>query len=211
MIWLVAILLVPIIPAAILFAFLPKGRSTGSVHGKLEGFHFKFGGAFAGYIFVLVFATRFLLPGVWDFVASNQTWDVIGYIDKNDPKFNPKMVHLIVDPPGAPVDLSGKFIISFKPPTGKLEDLPCIQVEVPAEDGYGHVTANLLRQGDAIPVGQSAFQALTKTIPVVIDFKRRRIYLTAPISLDKLTNYTPDAPSSNKSLVLGGYGTGGTR
>src|SRR6266446_5243211 len=58
---LAVILLLPILPAYLLFKTLP---STGDVEGKLfRGLEIKLGGAFAGYIVVILIVFHY--PGVW--------------------------------------------------------------------------------------------------------------------------------------------------
>jgi hypothetical protein len=76
------IVLVPIVPAYLLFKILP---STGNVNGTLKGMEIKLGGAFAGY-FALVFLIISELPKIKEVVnpASAQVWDVVGQIvDEN--------------------------------------------------------------------------------------------------------------------------------
>jgi hypothetical protein len=188
---LLSVLLLPIIPAAMLFALIPKGGSNGFISGKIDGHQYKFGGAFAGYIAVLIFTTKFLLPQVWVH-ATDQAWEIRGSVDKNDPTFDPKKIHFIVDPPGSPANAAGEFIVTFKPAGGILTDLPCLQLEMPDGSGVGHVTA-ILQAGEQ----NLAPTMLAKVVPVEVDTQLHRIRLKQTIPLDRLpAGYEPVAATT---------------
>lgn len=72
------IVLLPIIPAALLFLVLPTKRdqSTGQVTGKLYGLEIKVGGAFAGYLIVLWVVLN--KHEIWDPKPSLEPWQVVG-------------------------------------------------------------------------------------------------------------------------------------
>ena len=74
------ILIVPILPAYLMFKVLP---GTGNVHGKLRGLEIKLGGAFAGY-FALVLLVVSELPKIKAALASppptTQVWEVEGQV-----------------------------------------------------------------------------------------------------------------------------------
>jgi hypothetical protein len=79
-IYLAIIVLLPIIPAFILFKYLP---STGNVEGPLKGLTIKFAGSFAGYfaVFILLYLKIPLLPSPRE---EYTVWTVNGKI--NTPK-----------------------------------------------------------------------------------------------------------------------------
>ncbi len=93
------VVLLPIIPALILFKALPTSR--GSVDGKLQGLEIKLSGAFAGYfaVVLLVIAnSKALLPPV---PQGYQVWKVTGQV---------------VDETGQPIDPLGTDSISIVDP-----------------------------------------------------------------------------------------------
>ena len=74
----VAVLL-PIVPALLLFKALP---SQGAIKGPLKGLQIKFGGAFAGYLVILLLILRFMPKDS----SHYHTWTVMGRIDyRHDP------------------------------------------------------------------------------------------------------------------------------
>ena len=67
-----AIVLLPLVPAYILFKFLP---SKGQFSGPFQKFSVKFGGAFAGYLFVFLAVIISIRPKD---VNHYHTWTVMG-------------------------------------------------------------------------------------------------------------------------------------
>src|SRR5437588_3261868 len=69
------IILLPVVPAMLLFAVLP---STGELSGPFKGMHIKLGGAFAGY-----FAVVLLVLGshsLWAPPPAYQVWELSGRV-----------------------------------------------------------------------------------------------------------------------------------
>lgn len=82
---LAAVILLPLIPAFIIFKLLP---ASADVSGPLQGFEIKLGGAFGAY-FALVVLVLFTKNGIWDPAPppppppAYQVWTVSGTIDDN--------------------------------------------------------------------------------------------------------------------------------
>lgn len=75
---LAAVILLPMLPAYVLFKALP---STGNVDGKLQGMEIKLGGAFGGYFAVLI-----LIFAQWGKIVpppppTSQAWEVDGQLN----------------------------------------------------------------------------------------------------------------------------------
>jgi hypothetical protein len=74
-VYMLLILLIPIIPAFILFRFLP---SSANVKGPLKGLDIKLGGAFGGYIVAVILSWRValsLLTPTW-----SDNWNVVAHV-----------------------------------------------------------------------------------------------------------------------------------
>lgn len=137
------IVLVPIVPAYLLFKVLP---STANVKGTFKGMEIKLGGAFAGY-FALVFLIISELPRIKDVVnpASAQVWAVEGQLvdEKGEgiPLLNPadiKFEPRILDLPG-----DGWFTATFAAPlsrTAKEFEFPRLRL---GHQGYKDTNVDL--------------------------------------------------------------------
>ena len=189
------LLLVPIIPAAILFYFLPKGKSEGSLRGKFEGFHFKFGGAFAGYIFLLLFESKILLPEISQ-QEIGQLWEITGTVDKKDAHFDPSNFRFLVTPPGTGVNPDGRFSIPMKIDVNK--ELPSVTIE---SSKYGTAIITLVKEGTQPPSVSNS-----QVLYVEVDKSQKKIKLKQPISLEVLPS---EYQMANKTLKAehGTYGS----
>jgi hypothetical protein len=104
------VILLPIIPAFILFKALP---ASGSVDGKLQGLEIKLSGAFAGYfaVVLLIVANHTVLMPV-----QYQVWTVTGQVqDENGQYIDPLAyanIALEPNPPLTPIS-PGKFALTF--------------------------------------------------------------------------------------------------
>jgi hypothetical protein len=121
----VAILL-PLIPAYLLFRLLP---SEGSVEGPWHGLKIKLGGAFAAYFLLVVTVLAFsrMLP-------QYEVWTVQGEIRLADgEQFHPQMVSFSVDPPGSTPKPNGFFSLELlaKPNNAGDPELPWLIVDHP--------------------------------------------------------------------------------
>lgn len=111
------VLLLPLIPAFILFKLLP---STAVVGGPLQGLRIDLSGAFGAYfaLVVLIFSTK---NSVWDPVPTYQVWTVTG---------------TVTDSNGAPVAPLGAGDVSLLPPT-LTESNGWFTIDVPVRPGQG--------------------------------------------------------------------------
>lgn len=104
------IVILPIIPAFILFKWLPPERTIAS--GPFKGLNLKLTGSFAGYFVVLLFISGFF----WVY-SSQKTeydlWSVSGYIEteQEQGKSINTAILISVQPPPQRVDPDGYFII----------------------------------------------------------------------------------------------------
>jgi hypothetical protein len=113
--YLLLIILVPLLPAFILFRYLPE--STAEVSGPLKGFNLKLSGAFAGYFVAALLSWQVvasLLQPVWF-----DNWTLNGKVILNDPAghASPVGTLVMVKGPASDVDLSGALNIQQIPIT----------------------------------------------------------------------------------------------
>src|SRR4029077_6269123 len=101
-------ILLPIVPAYVLFKFLPK--SDAKVTGPFSGLKIKLGGAFAGYFLLLIVLMNSPRPKV------DEVWTVKGMI-KNEP--------------GAPIAKSEELIVSIEPPFVAMQSDDSFQTKIP--------------------------------------------------------------------------------
>ncbi len=104
---LTVIVVLPIIPAFILYKFLP---SKASAKGPFKGLNIQLKGAFAGYFIVLLFIGGFFLM----FSAREATYDfgtVTGYLKLDQGQFDEKDIIITVTPPMQTILPNGKFTI----------------------------------------------------------------------------------------------------
>jgi hypothetical protein len=106
------LILLPIVPAYLLFKALP---SNAQVNGPWQGLQIKLGGAFAGYCFVLIILLHF--HNLW---SPYEVWELHGVVvDENGlplEKMDPNTV--VTRPPIVQAPGSGKFSIMFNTSTG---------------------------------------------------------------------------------------------
>jgi hypothetical protein len=84
-IYLLIVILVPIIPAYLLFKKLKSSAEASGPISPIKEFSVKFGGAFAGYfpIFLLLY---FKLPNTFEEIKQSQPWEITGTIKDADTK-----------------------------------------------------------------------------------------------------------------------------
>ena len=103
------VILLPIIPAFILFKALP---ATGSVGGKLQGLEIKLSGAFAGYfavVLLIIMNHAVLMP------VQYQPWTVTGQVQDEDGQYVDPLAYANIwfEPnPLTPIS-PGKFSLTF--------------------------------------------------------------------------------------------------
>lgn len=150
---LVLVLILPLIPAYILFKTLPGGAF---VSGPLKGFDINLSGAFAGY-FALVLLNFCTLP-LWrpSEKPLQEDWTVTGTVeyDKGNTENLSSQTRLLLIPPRPSVTRDGDYIVSFKLPAGiSKRDLPNLVIDLP---GYKMVQIPL--SGEAAPYQQQAYR-----------------------------------------------------
>lgn len=150
---LVLVLILPLIPAYILFKTLPGGAF---VNGPLKGFDINLSGAFAGY-FALVLLTFCTMP-LWKPSAKplQEDWTVTGTVeyDKGDSESLSSQTRLLLIPPRPSVSRDGAFVVSFKLPAGiQDKDLPNLVIDLP---GYKMVQIPL--SGETAPYQQQTYK-----------------------------------------------------
>ena len=94
LIYIIAWFILPLIPAFILFKFLPstgKVESKGKGGGPLKGMGLKFGGAFAEYLVLFLVSYNVMderMKKKEDLKDSKEVWTIKGGIESSDNKFN---------------------------------------------------------------------------------------------------------------------------
>jgi hypothetical protein len=174
---LAGVILLPLIPAFIIFKLLP---ASADVSGPLQGFEIKLGGAFGAY-FALVVLILFTKNAIWDPPPPvYQVWTVTGTINDNGgSSISPLGEGDISLLPPSLSEQSGWFTIDIpvKPGQGGVADYPTLSISHP---GYQSVYVNL-NPASAPPTGVR-FDAAAHTVNVT------------GLRLQPLPAYTPAAP-----------------
>lgn len=165
-----AAVLLPMIPAVVLFKFLP---ASGEVSGPLKGLRVKFGGAFAAYLIIFLF----LWEGRPADLHHYHYWTVKGIVqttharEETDPSLRDVICRIV--PPRFEVENDGSFSFDVAMPEDESGNpqFPDLQINLP---DYAGATIHLNDQN----VGYGSIAVAQK-----IDAKRRTIHLTSPIVL----------------------------
>src|SRR5689334_10019028 len=125
----VVLIIIPIVPAYVLFRALP---SSANVTGPLQGLELKLGGAFAGYFALLVF-TFIQLPRVRQFAVPemHQVWTVQGNLlddQGNGVLVGPCEVHFLPETYGATAGGWFKTTFITNPAEGNRPDFPHLSI-----------------------------------------------------------------------------------
>jgi hypothetical protein len=112
--YLLLIILMPLLPAFVLFRYLPESSKT-EVDGPFHGFSLKLGGAFAGYFVAALLSWQVaasLLRPIWF-----DNWTLNGQVVLNDLNghASPAGTLVMVKGPASDVDLSGALSIKQIP------------------------------------------------------------------------------------------------
>jgi hypothetical protein len=141
LIFITALVILPLIPAVVLFKVLP---STGEVSGPFKGLNVKFGGAFAAYLILFVCLLQ-IRPR--DFNHSH-VWEVDGDIafqrPQADPRPNTNEIRVRVTPPDLVVHGNGsggsfRFDVPIPEKNGE-PDFPHLSLDLP---GYEPISLSL--------------------------------------------------------------------
>jgi hypothetical protein len=187
---LAAIILLPAIPAFVLFKALP---SEADVEGPWKGLKIKLGGAFAGYfaVVVVILSTH----NVWDPPTPFQTWQVSGNI--TDSQGNPiegpfTSDDILLTPPSIQPTGGGYFNVTFSTvpgPTGAAS-FPKLYISypgyetVPVDLDPADAKANSQVQGNQVQVNQAQVNQDQHTITV------------PPIHMQALPPYDPTSANT---------------
>jgi hypothetical protein len=185
LIYFVALILVPIIPAFVLFKFLP---STAVASGPFQGLKINVGGGFGGYFLILLISYPFIVSLTNS--VSAQKWTIVGTISSHGPQ---EVDEITVHPPVSNPDSgSGTFHLElyipnvadevFKYPSivvrrTNLETNSYSEVSVSLDptlssDGYKETDYKITRTGQTINIGTpidfqpQAFAVTTPPAPV---------------------------------------------
>jgi hypothetical protein len=193
---LAVIVLLPIVPAYLLFKFLP---SRGDVSGLLQGLELKLGGAFAGY-FALVVLILFQMPRLKDTLQDTrpEIWEVEGQLtDENGNAIQPlSPADIQLEPQNLNFKPNGEFRATFATtvrPDGIGFEFPKIYV---SHKDYGTVTISL-----GPPETADVFQKQR-------DQAHHHISLN-PVKLTKPPSYSPSGQPPIK-LSTPPYSSGGS-
>jgi len=178
--------LLPIVPAFLLFKYLP---STGDASGTWQGNSFKFGGAFAGYLVVMVTMFHYR-PAEY---AHFHTWTVTGALafqkPASDPEPNINDIYVRVIPPRLSVLNQGMFSweIPVTEADGRLQ-FPDLQLDL---RDY---------RGMTVPLGPDRSYGST---PIVAEYDHaaRRIIIKQPITMTSLHQGTAYVPTRAEVAV----------
>ena len=179
----VAAIVLPMVPAFVLFKFLP---ASSEVSGLLQGMQVKFGGAFAGYL--VLFLT--LWYGKPVDTHHYHYWTVKGMVqadragDENAPSLRDVVCRIV--PPRFEVENDGSFAFEIAMPEDDqgATVFPDLQINLP---NYAGATVHLNdgKQGyGSVAVKQD------------VDTKRRIITLGSPIVLSSVRTQTPYVPAT---------------
>jgi hypothetical protein len=160
-----AIVLLPIIPAYLLFKLLP---SSADVSGPFHGYKVALGGSFAGYVVVLMFIATYYAKTLHG--PTYRTWTVHGRV--RFPVGERAVVRGDLGPPLVQQDLANGF--SFSIPVAEGSDVPDLVLHA---EGYPPMTIPLFE--DAAP-GEPDFKKK-------VDTKKGTIRFTQPIVFEKPT------------------------
>lgn len=170
------ILLVPIVPAFVLFKFLPN---TADLSGPLKGLNVKISGAFAGYVVGVLLSwqiTTSLLEPVW---ADN--WTIHGHVlfdDAPSSHHSPSEVVVITRPPLADIDPNTGELEMTVPIARSHNGVVDVERVVFTFNGYEPITVPL-------DLDQKHLSTYGPNYQVTFDAKRHQIQIGKPIVLTK--------------------------
>jgi len=175
-VFMLLILLLPLLPAFILFRFLP---GSADVEGPFKGLTIKLGGAFAGYIVAVLLSwqvAKSLLAPTW-----SDNWTVVAQVKLDgSPTGGPNVSDslVLVHPPTPDLDSEGRLQMMVAIPrvhSGAI-DIPRLIV---ACEGYE--TANVPLDPDSMHLGAYG----GKDYQVAFNSKKHQIIVRQPIVLVK--------------------------
>lgn len=192
LIYIIAWFILPLIPAFILFKFLP---STGKVEGPLKGLALKFGGAFAGYLVLFLVSYNVMNDRMKKKEDTKEVWTIKGNITSLDNKFTAQE-----QKPAFKIDPQGQSI------RNKTFDIQVIALA----DGKGYLTfpkvdlISLNYQSEPLP--ELDFNKTKENIDtsnyVIESFDSKIIRLKKPVVLKSLFQVIPVSPHNEEIVTV---------
>lgn len=189
LIWIFTAILLPIIPAVILYTTLP---SKADVSGPFHGLQIKLGGAFAGYFLLVLVIFFWPRPK-----AAYEVWTLKGYIQDDDGLTLPQdNVNLNIQPPSVEYLPDGSFEMDVLVKHGQSgqEKFPKLLVERKPLQPFGNATIYL----------DSSAQLVGKKYSITVNERLREIAITEPIKMKKISEkpYAPPPGPTPQATVL---------
>jgi hypothetical protein len=156
--YIAVVVLVPLIPAFLLYKFLPSGRTE--VGGPFKGLDIKLSGAFAGYFLVVLIVTSLLVfllkakpvvanpvcptPPATQYVVYTVTGKVELEREPDSVKIDPKQLDFSIQPPERVVNPDGSFSLKIPVRPDQIGELEFPYLIVGHKDeSYSQVTIHL--------------------------------------------------------------------
>lgn len=191
LIWICTMILLPIIPAYILYKTLPAKTA---VSGPFQGLRIDLSGAFAGYFLLVIVIVTFGRPVKAD--LTYEVWTVKGKIEDEDGGVLPRdKINLNLQPRSVEYLDDGAFemdILVRRGQSGQVK-FPTLLVERQPAQAFGNETVHL----------DSSMEKLGKKYARDINKESREITITDPIKLKKLAEkpYAPPAAAPNPTVL----------
>jgi hypothetical protein len=154
--------LLPLVPAILLFKFLPGGNTE--VDGLLAGLKVKLGGAFGGYVALTVFLATFYAQSLKPASSSMETWTVVGAVQPTRSPIKCKLV--------PPLEIDDGNTFEWHIPVPKGAALPKVAFSA---DGY---------EGDTLHLAPEP-RPFNDRYPVEVDAAKHIVKVKKPIVLQK--------------------------
>jgi hypothetical protein len=179
LVYVLVVILVPLLPTFVLFRALP---SRAALKGPFRGWKVNFGGAFAGYVFVLVFITYSFRSSISE--RPYRKWVVKGAVSfmPSDGSANANDITCYIRPPQLVVDQGNNSFTFEVPVRDDDNDDPEFPQLVFLTRDHKTQTAYILNPGQK-PIGVIDYGAK-------IDSKHRLVTFTKPVLLER-TNQDP--------------------
>lgn len=155
--------LLPLVPAMLLFKFLPGGNTE--VEGPLAGLRVKLGGAFGGYVALTAFLATFYATSLKPASSPLETWTVVGAVQPTQSPIKCKLV--------PPLEIDDGNTFEWHIPVPKGTALPKVAF---AADGY---------EGDTLHLAPEP-RPFNDRYPVEVDAAKHIVKVKKPIVLQKL-------------------------
>jgi hypothetical protein len=183
LIWIFTAILLPLIPALLLFMLLP--RSKAEVSGPFRGLQIKLGGAVGAYfllVLVISFGPRPSFPPPYE------VWTIKGYIqDENGTYLPPDKINMEIQPRSVEYLNDGSFemdVLVKRGQSGRVK-FPALMVNWQPAQLFGNAAVHL----------DPAGQLFGKKYKLKVDQDSREIEVDEPIQLKRTEQEKPYAPA----------------